>query len=301
MRVVFLGEFALLCDINATIMIAISDCGSSKTEWVVVDDRGNTVDRFVTCGANPAVMGAEELSHAFAEAAPRLRKHNPGHLFFYGAGCLPHLCGAVADTLRRTTGIACVEAESDLLGAARSLLQRSAGIACILGTGSNSCLYDGRSITDNVPSLGFILGDEGSGAYLGRMLLSDMLKRQMPPELSDEFSRRFGLDAATAIRRVYREPSPNRFLASLAPFLADNLSHPSVQNLVVNAFKAFLQRNVAAYGSHTRSLPLAFCGSIAWHFSNELTVAASQTGMKIASICAAPMDGLITYHNNTSI
>lgn len=277
-------------------MIAIADCGSSKTEWAVIDRADATVvDRFVTAGANPAVMDSCELDGAFAEAAPRLSDSATEALYFYGAGCLPHLCGPTAESLREATGIHRVEVESDLLGAARALLGHEKGIACILGTGSNSCLYDGQAITDNVPSLGFILGDEGSGACLGRMLLGDILKRQMPEDLTCEFDRRYGLDAATAIGRVYREPSPNRFLASLTPFLYEHLSHPTVRKLVADAFSAFIRRNVAAYDG-ARSLPLAFCGSIAYVFRDILRETADNLGFTVKSIIKAPMDGLIAFH-----
>ena len=276
--------------------LAIADCGSSKTEWAVVDEAdGGVAARWITAGANPAVMSPGELSSALGEASETLRGHELTSLYFYGAGCLPHLKDGVSTILRELSGARDVEVESDLLGAARGLLGRRRGVACILGTGSNSCHYDGEAIIDNVPSLGFILGDEGSGSYLGKMLLSDYLKRQMPEELSLAFAARYGIDTATAVRMVYRSASPNRFLASFAPFIAEHLQDRYMEALVRNGFEAFLKRNVLAY-DRAQEMPIAFCGGVACNFAEVLTDTASSLGFTMISIVHKPMDGLITYH-----
>ena len=281
-------------------MIVVADAGSSKTAWSVISaETGAVVEGFVTAGINPAVMGAEELRGALAEAASRLAPYAIEALHFYGAGCLPELCGSVAGLLASITGALNVEVASDLLGAARALLGSQAGIACILGTGSNSCLYDGQRIVDNVSPLGYILGDEGSGAVLGKLLVGDVLKRRLPSWLSRKFLDHYELDAAEIIRRVYRSPGANRFLASFAPFIAAHIEVPEVHRLVMGAFTAFLQRNVANYPDY-RSLPLAFCGSIAAHFSSVLAEAAAAEGCVVRSVTASPMEGLIAFHTQKS-
>ena len=182
-----------------------------------------------------------------------------------------------------------------MLAAARGLCGHEPGIACIMGTGSNSCYYDGKHIGANVSPLGFILGDEGSGACLGKLLVGDILKNQMTPELKEKFLKQFNLEPADIIDRVYRKPFPNRFLASLSPFLAQNLNEPCVRTLVLNSFKAFLKRNVMQYDyQHSK---VHFIGSVAFHYKEVLAEAAQEMGIQIGTILQSPMEGLISYHS----
>ncbi len=279
-------------------MIAIADSGSSKIDWVLIDS-GNIAARFQTPGINPAVMDPATLRLHLAEATGPMAPFEGriDSLKFYGAGCLPELCGPVAGLLAEMFGIPAVEVQSDMLGVARALLGREAGIACILGTGSNSCLYNGSEIVDNIPPLGFILGDEGSGAVLGKLFVADLFKRLLPDSVTIEFLTRFNLDRAELTRRVYRSPAPNRFLASFAPFIKETIEVDEVRQIVTGAFRAFLRRNVKQYAAHA-GLPLSFCGSIAHNFADQLHEAAEAEGCRITSVTASPMEGLIKYHCN---
>jgi N-acetylglucosamine kinase-like BadF-type ATPase len=188
-----------------------------------------------------------------------------------------------------------IEVHSDLLAAARALCGNKPGIACILGTGSNSCYYDGKEICDNVSPLGYILGDEGSGAVIGKIFLGDVLKNQLSKEISDKFLTQYKLDRLTVIRRVYKEPQGNRFLASVTPFLSENIDNPEIHALVKNAFLAFFKRNIAQYKGY-QTLAVNFVGSIAYYFQDVLREAAAEVGCHIGTIIKSPMEGLLKFH-----
>ncbi len=192
-----------------------------------------------------------------------------------------------------------IEVDTDLLAAARALCQREPGIACIMGTGSNSCYYDGEKVVDNVSPLGYILGDEGSGAVLGKLLVGDVLKKQLPEHLCEKFLKEYNLDRTTIIERVYRKPAANRFLAQFAPFIERNINEPSIHALVLRSFTDFFVRNVANY-PHYKELPCNFVGSIALLQKDVLIEAASKLGITIGNIIQAPMEGLIKYHSTNA-
>ena len=250
---------------------------------------------------NAVMLTGEEISGRIAsELMPQLGDEPIDSVFFYGAGCLAE---EVCDNVRRAIAhnipsARLIEVDTDLLAAARALCGRSAGIACIMGTGSNSCFYDGDKIVDNVSPLGFILGDEGSGAVLGKILVGDVLKNQLPADLCRKFLDKYELDRLTIIRRVYREPQANRFLASVTPFLLENITHPAIHELVVNSVKAFFRRNVLQY-ERARQLTVNFVGSIAWYYRDLLGEAASDMGCTVGKIIKSPMDGLIAYHSQS--
>lgn len=213
---------------------------------------------------------------------------------FYGAGCIPSRIPLMQRLLAEQFPQAQVSVASDLLGAARALCGRSEGIACILGTGSNSCLYNGRDIVSNVPALGWILGDEGSGAVLGRTLVSDLLKGQLPATLRDAFLAEYNLTQDDIIQHVYRGDQPNRWLASLVPFIVAHRSEPCMNALLFSAFQRFLRRNVAAYGR--RDLPVGFVGGIAAQFEPELRSAAATEGFLVGRILKQPIIEMVGYH-----
>ena len=219
-------------------------------------------------------------------------------VYFYGAGCgFPDKISMVHRAITKHLSVKNeVEVNTDMLAAARGLCGHDSGIACIMGTGSNSCYYDGKSIVTNVSPLGFILGDEGSGACLGKLLVGDILKNQMTPELKEKFLKQFDLTPADIIDRVYRKPFPNRFLASLSPFLAQNLGEPCVRALVLNSFKAFLKRNVMQYEDYQHQ-KVHFIGSVAFYYKEVLAEAAKEMGIQLGAIIKSPMEGLIKYHN----
>ena len=202
--------------------------------------------------------------------------------------------GSVSQALVRYFSAAIIEVQSDLLGAARALFQHEAGIVCILGTGSNSCYYNGNEIVQHVSPLGFILGDEGSGAVLGKLFVADCLKNQLPDWICDKFFDEYELTAAAILDRVYKHPFPNRFLAQFTPFILEHLQEPSLFNLVYDSFEAFLIRNVMQYP--LEGMKVGFVGSIAHYFRNTLEIVASEHGIEIAQIEQNPMEGLVKFH-----
>ncbi|WP_276878381.1 BadF/BadG/BcrA/BcrD ATPase family protein [Bacteroides heparinolyticus] len=279
-------------------MILIADSGSTKTDWCVVEN-GELLQQIFTKGTNPFFQSEEEISNEIATTLlPRLKSDEPDAVYFYGAGCgfpdkIATMRRAIAQHLKVKGEI---EVNTDMLAAARGLCGHTPGIACIMGTGSNSCYYNGQDIVANVSPLGFILGDEGSGACLGKLLVGDLLKNQMTPGLKEKFLKQFDLTPADIIDCVYRQPFPNRFLASLSPFLAQNMDEPCVHNLVLNSFKAFLKRNVMQYDGYQHE-KVHFIGSVAFHYKEVLIKAAYETGIQVGNIIKSPMEGLIKYHS----
>jgi N-acetylglucosamine kinase-like BadF-type ATPase len=278
-------------------MILIADCGSTKIEWCLLDNK-EIVKQIVTCGMNAIMLTEAEIEQRLRdELSNEVSGFNISDVYFYGAGCISEdICNNVAKAIRANIPTAKnVEVSTDLLAAARALCGNKPGIACILGTGSNSCYYDGTNICDNVSPLGYILGDEGSGAVLGKILLGDVLKNQLPKHLCEKFLTQYGLDRLSIIRRVYKEPQGNRFMASITPFLIENISEPSIYAIVYNAFKSFFVRNIAQYDGY-KSLDVNFIGSIAFYYKDVLEKVAADMGCRIGKILKSPMDGLIQFH-----
>jgi len=275
-------------------MILIADSGSTKTEWCVAE-RGKQVQRIITKGMNPYFQSEEEISGEIQSAlAPELKTTTFDAVHFYGAGCSPEKIPMMQRALGKYLDVKTIEVNSDILAAAHGLSGRNPGIVCILGTGSNSCYYDGEKVVNNVSPLGFILGDEGSGAVLGKLLVGDLLKNQLPAGLKEKFLQQFDLTPGMIIERVYRQPFPNRFLSSLSPFLAQNINIPEIRLLVLNAFKAFLNKNVKQYDyQHNK---VHFVGSVAYYYKEILEEAISDCGMQLGNIMQAPMEGLIKFH-----
>lgn len=276
-------------------MILLADSGSTKTDWCLVD-HGQSVLQVYTKGTNPFFQTAEEISYEIEKSLiPQLGNDPVDAVFFYGAGCaFPDKNRIVSSAIAEHID-APIEVGSDLLAAARSLCGKEAGIACIMGTGSNSCFYDGREIVDNVSPLGFILGDEGSGAVLGKLLVGDCLKNQLSPALQARFFKQFNISRAEILDRVYKQPFPNRFLASLSPFLAQNIREPEIHRLVSNSFRAFFMRNVMQYDY--RKYKVHLIGSVAYFYQDILREIADELGIKLGRIIQSPMKGLVNYHS----
>lgn len=292
-------------------MILIADSGSTKTDWALF--AAGRMGRIHTQGINPmlqddaAILQTVEgelrqrllalpTSSALVPAVPHGgRGEAVEAIYFYGAGCLPEVCGRLAAVLRQAFPQATtVEVESDLLGAARAVCGRGEGMAAILGTGANSCLYDGRAIVRHTPALGFILGDEGSGAVLGRKLVNALFKGTLPASLRDAFVAETHLSMADVIRRVYREPMPNRFLASLSHFVAAHLDHEGLAEMVVENFGEFIAKNILPY--RRADLPLGVVGSIGYYFRPQLEQACRRHGIMLGAVLQSPMEGLLGYH-----
>lgn len=274
-------------------MILIADSGSTKTDWCL--DNGTTIH---TQGINPFHQSADIIQHILTnELLPQLPEEVRIHeIHFYGAGCTPEKSAILQAILHTLFPQATVTVNSDLLGAARALCGHQKGIACILGTGSNSCYYNGEQIIQNISPLGYILGDEGSGAVLGKRLVGDCLKNQLPPEICKAFLEAFALTPATIIEKVYRQPQANRFLASLTPFLSTHREVPQIHNLLVSSFMDFFQRNVIQYPH--QNTPVHFVGSIAWYFKEEVKEAAKAFGLQIGNFIQSPIKELRKYHQN---
>lgn len=280
-------------------MILIADCGSTKIDWCLVEN-SKVVKQVFTCGMNAIMLTQEEMTSRIAtELVPEVSEYIPSidAVYFYGAGCINEdVCGNVAEAIRASIPANVIEVNTDLLAAARALCGHSAGIACILGTGSNSCYYDGEKICDNVSPLGYILGDEGSGAVLGKLLLGDVLKNQLPQHLCEKFLKQYDLDRMTIIRRVYKEPQGNRFMASVTPFLIQNIEESSIHRLVLNSFKSFFVRNICQYKDY-KNLKVNFIGSIAYYYRDVLAEAAAAVDCTVGTIIKSPMEGLIRFHS----
>jgi len=275
-------------------MELIADSGSTKTTWCIIHENGRT-ESCRTAGINPFLQTEEEIL-ATLTGEFTLAKGPFNAIHFYGAGCANQEKNEKVSRQLDTFFLAkSVHVHSDLMAAARSLCGDRPGIAAILGTGSNSCYYDGSRIVSHVSPLGYILGDEGSGTVMGRKLLSDVLKKQLPEEICRSFYTRYRLDAAEIMENVYRKPFPNRFMAKFTPFLAENIDHPPVYQLVKSSLAEFFSRNIRQY-PQAALLPVNVAGSIAWYFREVLTCAAGETGFRMGTVTEDPMDGLIGYH-----
>lgn len=275
-------------------MILIADSGSTKTAWTLVEKADNVIK---TDGINPVFMNSgcvEEILRS--QLLPQLGEQAiVTEIYFYGAGCASaEKNNLVKQALQNVFGDIKIEIASDLLGAARGLCKHQSGIACIMGTGSNSCLYENGNIRWNVPALGFILGDEGSGAVLGKLLMGNLFKNQLPDVVKQDFEQTYGLTMIDVIEKVYRTPLPNRFLASFGPFISKHINQPAVYNMVYDALESFIVRNVKQYPYTT--LPVYFTGSIAFYFADILNQLADKHGFTIGRIDQDPLQGLVEFH-----
>jgi N-acetylglucosamine kinase-like BadF-type ATPase len=230
------------------------------------------------------------------DVLPQLGDSKVEAVYFYGSGVRPEVEGRVEGLLRESFPDAkTVQAHSDLLGACRALCGDEAGIACILGTGANSCVYDGKKIVHNTPALGYILGDEGSGAVLGKHLLHDLYTGVLPHNLRLTFEKEMGLELSEIINKVYREPQANRFLASLSEFIHRHLDEEGIRQLVYNTFSDFVNYHISRYGRH--DLPLSFVGSIAYYYQEQLQLIVQMLDYEMGTILKSPLQGLVAYHS----
>ncbi len=273
-------------------MILIADSGSSKTQWRWFGEQTGSLD---TQGINPYYISENELVALLQNAFGALEL-SFSEIYFFGAGCNAEDKNTlVINALHRLWPSAIVEVHSDLMASCLASAGSKPGICCILGTGANSCLFDGVEIVDNIPPLGFILGDEGSGAYLGKVLINYLYKGCRNEALKTDFEETYHLKVTDIIKRTYNDSYPNRFLASFAPFLLKHKAEEDVKRLIVNAFDAFLHKNVLLYYG-VQQLPIHFTGSIATHFSWELTEVIEKNGLQMGRIVQYPMDGLLEFY-----
>ena len=267
-------------------IILIADSGTTKTDWCLVDG-GAIVKSICTKGMNPYFQSVEEITNEIKTVVvPQIGDVSVDAVYFYGAGCVFDKVDLMRDAISLCIKTSVIEVCSDLLAAAHSLCGREAGIACIMGTGSNSCFYDGEKITQNVPSLGFILGDEGGGVTLGRLLVSDVLKGVLPAYIRDAFFEQFKLTQADILDSVYKRPFPNRFLASLSPFLSEHIDAPEIRTIVISSFTSFLTRNVMQYDY--KEYAANFTGSVAFHYKEILMETAESLGISVGKVLKSP-------------
>lgn len=277
---------------NALIMLTlIADSGSTKTAWLLRNESSD-IASFTTEGINPFLLDDTAIIDIIAtQLLPTLaeRRSEIATLRFYGAGCRDRQTERMGRLLRNLFPDAEIDVASDLLCAARALCGKEKGIACILGTGANSCLFDGRKIVANTPALGFILGDEGSGAVLGRRLIGDIYKHQLSPAIREAFEQETGATMSEVVERVYRCPAPNRYLAGFTRFIARHREEEQIRALVIDELRRFFKRNVEGY-AQGHQLPVHFVGGIAYHFSEELKEAARLEGFIVGRVIERPLD-----------
>ena len=271
-------------------MKIIADGGSTKTTWQLTCD-DNTTSIILTQGINPFHQTIENIRdiiyHELVSVDGFPATDKVDEIYFYGAGCTKELSPQLASLLHGFFHKATIEVGSDLLGAAKALFGTKEGIACILGTGANSCHYDGEKITSNVSPMGYILGDEGSGAVIGRTFVN-LLYKDNHPEDKELFEKEFNTTITDVIDNVYRKPMPNRYLASFAPYIKSISNTPWVREMLIDCFRLFFKRNVTHY--RRQDLPCSFVGSIAYSFENELRQAAKKEGFHIEKIMKAPIE-----------
>jgi len=299
-------------------MVLLADSGSTKVHWCLVTASGQYSDVF-TDGINPLFQTSDAMRNSICnQLLPKISQllwaGTLTHVFFYGAGCTPEKKVYVQKALEAVFKKAEVSVESDMLGAARGLLGHTPGVACILGTGSGSCFYDGEKIDWCVPSLGYILGDEGSAAVLGKRLVGDLLKNQMGDDLKALFFKEYETSMPDIIEKVYRQPFPNRFLAKLSKFCADHIDDPRIHNLVYDHFVQFIRRNLVQYFKNDQLVNdqlvndqmvndqmvngVGFVGSIAYYYKPILEEAMKAEGIPLGTILKDPIEGLKEYHKD---
>lgn len=282
--------------LNLTNMILIADSGATKTDWRMVDNYG-VAEQVATAGINPQYLDTDKIYTIIAGGLlPHLKEKGPSVIYYYGAGCSsPERNQRVESALRKAFPDPDIYVDHDLLGAARALCGHEPGIACILGTGSNTCLYDGKDIKDNVPSLGFLMGDEGSGAYLGKMLIRAYLYRELPDELAQSLKNTYNLTKDGILDSTYNSDMPSTYLATFARFIHEKRKHPVIHAMIYENFSKFFEHHVCKYDNFT-NLPIHFVGSIAYHFSDTLKQVVKKYGANIGRIITSPSEGLIQYH-----
>ncbi|MBP1641168.1 MAG: hypothetical protein H6Q17_2751 [Bacteroidetes bacterium] len=281
-------------------MILIADSGSTKTYWSLLKADGGC-NHYYTQGINPFFQTEYEIEGFLRMTLlPQLGVDTISEIYFYGAGCATEKqINLMRSAFSKVFSYDILDVDSDLLGAARALCGDEPGIACILGTGSNSCYYNGQAIEKQVSPLGFIIGDEGSGASLGKRLVADCLKNQLPKGIKERFLERFKLTQAQIVENIYSKPFPSRFLASLSLFLIENIEEQALYQIVYDGFTDFFRRNVFQYDCLNKKVNVV--GSIGYHYQDVLSKVADDLSLQLGKIIQAPSEELIKYHKQRSI
>ena len=274
----------------------IADSGSTKTEWCLLKNEKPFL--FTSQGMSPYFVNREEMEKIMREEAlPFIKKSQVAEIYFYGTGCKnPANIKMVRKSFQAVFPQATIKVDNDLTGAAKGLCGNAKGIACILGTGSNSCYYNGKAIVKNRPGLGFILGDEGSGAYLGKKVIQHFLYNIFDDELRARFDARFMTTGPEILEAVYKKPLPNRYLASFAIFLGENRGHYMIENIIEDGINDFFSDHIIRYREGLK-LPVHFTGGIAFGFKDVIEKLCTDYELRLGNILKSPMEGLIKYHS----
>ena len=275
----------------------IVEAGATKSDWVIVDSQANRLKQFKGRGINVSAMRMEEVKAVLSESLEsECVDLDVKGIYLYVAGVVTDpIRNEVISHVRSVSSISEIEVNDDLMGAARSVCGKQPGIVAILGTGSNACSYDGTSVTRNVYSGGYVLGDEGSAATLGKMFLADFIKGLVPSEVADDFAKGYDASYAAIVEGVYRSPSPSGYLGSLAPFIVKHKANPYIENLIRQNFLSFVERTLSKYD--VDALPVGFVGGFAYACSDMLTPILKERGIRITRFLKSPIDGLIDYHS----
>ncbi|MEO7834853.1 MAG: BadF/BadG/BcrA/BcrD ATPase family protein [Ginsengibacter sp.] len=273
----------------------IADSGSTKTEWCVLKNNKPTI--FTTQGMSPYFVNSEQVEQIIkTEVFPFLKNNKIDEIYFYGTGCKnPTNIKMFKKVFGKLFPDAFSVIDNDLSGAAKGLCGNEKGIACILGTGSNSCYYNGKKIVKNSPGIGFILGDEGSGAYLGKKVIQHFLYNIFDEDLRARFDAKFVTNDSEILESVYKKPLPNRYLASFAIFLAENRGHYMIENIIEDGINVFFYTHIITY-RESQKLPIHFTGGIAYGFKDEVVQLCKNYDLQVGNILRSPMEGLIRYH-----
>ena len=276
-------------------IILIADSGSTKTEWCLLD--GKKRKTIYTQGMSPYFLDTKQIQQILAiELKSKLKNVEPDEVYYYGTGCAnPENVKSVKQALKKIFTKATISIDHDLMGAAKALCGSEKGVACILGTGSNSCYYNGKKIIKNSPGLGYILGDEGSGAYLGKKVVQYYLYNTFDPDLMDRFNAKYNTTNVEILDAVYKHPLPNRFLAGFVPFLIENRGHFMIENIIEDGFNDFFFNHIYKY-RESWIMPIHFIGSVAFGFKDVLKDMCNAYELELGRVLKNPMDGLVKYH-----
>lgn len=276
-------------------MILIADSGSTKTIWKCTDGAGE-VQTANTAGINPYYNNPDEILKEITHARTQLSSRHIEEIYFYGAGCsTDNQKAIVSQALASQFGAEVISVRTDLLGAARALFQKESGIVCILGTGSGSCIYNGENIVRSIPSLGFILGDEGSGASLGKQFVRDFLREDMPESLLKIINDEIGINKEEVLKHVNQDAMPSKYLAGFSKYIHEYLDHKYMHDLVSQSFEEFVKEYVIRYEGY-RGYKISFIGSIAVNYNKILKEVLDKYQLGLGKIENNPIEGLIEYH-----
>lgn len=280
-------------------MYLFADSGSTKTEWMLVKSDGDVLVHTRTRGLNPYYISETDVHEAVFEVMPEyVDPLAIQHVLFYGAGCgNPDRRRMMVDALEDSFTVAIVDVFTDILGAARALCQNQRGIAAILGTGANACAYNGENIYRKVLSLGYLLGDEGSGAYLGKRFLDAYYRSGFDHDFMRTIRKELSMDYAEVMNSIYRSETPGVYLASFVPFMAANRTHQVIKSILLDSFDAFFE-NILKMIPEYKELPVGFSGSVAWIFQDEIREVAGVKNLAVGKFMQDPLQSIVEYHIN---